>query len=563
MVCFRAAVASLLLFLAAGPAAAQPDALDLVPEDAALAVVVRNLDELRDKGEAFIKAHEMQLGEEGRPSQLFELAFQVLRVQKGLDRKGAAAVLLPNFEKLGIKALEQDVFRPIVFALPIANLDDMASNFGLKAGELKPGTFHNFQTPAGFPFPADRVLYVRGRHLFLGFWKKAVEAVVESKPVTEALSPLQKATLARADLALHFGPPAWGRIWKDFVGETGDRLKRNDDVQDDAAVEQFVGALRQVRFVVAGLRIQPGLDFDLIASFQKKDAEGAVPFLTVLRGGPGAAELTGLPEHAPLFAYAAKGDGVRNVVIARTMLKIALREVPGLENVLAAADRRKFLGAFETMYQHLKGSRAAIYRCSDPAKNGLLAAVAVLDLDDPDAHLARWADVIEVANNSAGPAARFTYQPKAETLDGRRVDLLTLMAPDMKEGEDKQMKTLLGPDWNRLRIVVLDRGAVLLLGSDRALLQKTVANRVAGSKGLADNPVVKAALAELAPEKKLEFHVSLAAATALSQDPAKLGPVQALTSFAVTIEPDRLQLQIRVPGPECTALLRALKLAGQ
>src|SRR5262249_50325770 len=245
--------------------------------------------------------------------------------------------------------------------------------------------------------------------------------------------------------------------------------------------------LGKVRFVVGGLKMGKESSIDVVASFPKgKDGAEAVQFLSALRGGPGASDLVGLPAVDPLVAYAARGDGVRNVHMARALLRLLLDRWLGIEVLAGEADRKRFLEAFEGMYRHLKGSRAVLYRPARARQDkvGQVAGVVILDVDDTDDHLKRWATLVEVAN-SAGPrvlrqdrasSPRFAFKPKAETLGGAAVDWLTVEVPGLSAGVLRDYRRLLGPDWNKVRLVVQGKQVVGLFGSDLDTLKETLAN---------------------------------------------------------------------------------------
>src|SRR5262249_32028190 len=153
--------------------------------------------------------------------------------------------------------------------------------------------------------------------------------------------------------------------------------------------------------------------------------------------------------------------------------------------VLPRAERRKFLGAFEIMYKHLQGSRAAVYpTAKKDARSGALVGVAILDIADPDTVLAQVPEMVAVANKAAPraregsgiPAPKFPYEPKAETIDGTRIDFLTVTLPGLKEADEREVRRLFGPDWNKLRMAVLGKKVVVLLGSDKGPLRETLAN---------------------------------------------------------------------------------------
>src|SRR5262249_26066330 len=160
--------------------------------------------------------------------------------------------------------------------------------------------------------------------------------------------------------------------------------------------------------------------------------------------------------------------------------------------------RKQFHLALEPMYKHLKGSRAALYRTSDESK-GLLAGVGILDLDDPEAHLAEYPKMLGVFNtvsdrlykDTPDTAPHFRYTPKAETVNGLRVDHLQIRFRDLDKETRHQLKQLYGPDWDTLRLAVRDKNVVVLFGSDQDLWKETLRNQDKGLKGLADNKVMK------------------------------------------------------------------------
>jgi hypothetical protein len=556
--------------LAAAPAAAQQKALDLIPEDAALGLVVKDLGDLRDKGDRFFAQNKISEQHVSRPSTLFADAFKHLKMEKGLDKNGSAALILPNLKKVGINKLDLkqpdigdilNVIQSLVFVAPVSDADEMASNFGLKAGELKSGKMKSVEGN----FLGTWYLRLKGKHLLLGFREEAVSAVADSKPLRGVWSPAQETMLAKADIALHIGRVGWGRVWRSFLDQVKEGLTLQEEA-DNAVVKQFVQALSEVRFAVAGLRLEDGIRLDLIVSFPKGGAE-ATEFLTVLRGGPGASELLGLPRVDPLIAYAAKGDGERNVTQARALFKNLLDKWLGIEVTMDPPDRKKFWAAFETMYRHLKGSRAVIYHTDRSAadKVGSVAAIAILDVDAPEIHREGWTTLAEVANNAAPKVVRqgressprFTFKPKAETLDGAAVDVVTMEVPGLKAKVAREYRQLLGPDWNKVRMVVVGKQVVWLIGSDVATLRQTLRNLKSGDKGLAGHKAVVAALNRLAPERKVELHVNLNNYLGFPKEVAR---VEALSSIALTVEADRVQLEIRVPNSEVRALVQARKL---
>src|SRR5438045_2649154 len=88
----------LVTLLAASPAVAQAP-LDLIPQDSVIALVVRNQQELKKKGDRFLM--DTGLTADIRPSQIFDFGYAFLGVSKGLDPNGGPALVLMGPEKKG------------------------------------------------------------------------------------------------------------------------------------------------------------------------------------------------------------------------------------------------------------------------------------------------------------------------------------------------------------------------------------------------------------------------------------------------------------------------------
>jgi hypothetical protein len=393
--------------------------------------------------------------------------------------------------------------------------------------------------------------------------------VRNAKPVTAALSRTQRSSLAKADLAIHFGPEAWGAVWKTLVTDLEKQMIRKGDETGNAVTKQFIEALGEIRFVVAGLTLGEGARLDVIASFTKGKNSAAKKFLKALRAGPGSSDLVGLPRPDPLLAYAAKGDGGSNVAMVKALLNILFDRTTGIDKILPPTERQAFLGSLETMYRHLKGSRAAIYHTgAKSGKVGQLVGVAILDIDAPAKFLEQIPKMVVVVNKailralggSGLPEPHFTYKARAETIDGVRVDLLTVRVNKLNAPAAETARYLFGPDWEKLRLAVLDKKVVLSLGSDKTLLRETLANLKKGAKGLAGNKFVVSTLAGLAPERKLEFHINLERFVPLMKgEVVELrGKVEGISSIALTVEADWIQLEIVAPKSEVQSFARAI-----
>src|SRR5262249_18238535 len=134
---FRRAALLTLTACLLGPAAApaQQGMLDLIAADAAAAVSIRSLTDLKKKGDKFVADTELNVPL--RPSQLFEEMYKFLGVQGGVNEDGAGAIVLlrpeGKDEELGLQNLDKLLYAVV----PVGDLDKLAAGFGFKKGELK------------------------------------------------------------------------------------------------------------------------------------------------------------------------------------------------------------------------------------------------------------------------------------------------------------------------------------------------------------------------------------------------------------------------------------------
>jgi hypothetical protein len=363
-----------LLLLTAGAARAQHGVLDVIPADAAAAVAVRNLDDLKTKGDKLIADAELQMPL--RPSQLFDEAYKFLGVQGGVDPKGAAAIVLARPEDaggdLGLKDLEL-----LVAALPFDDLDKLAGSFGFKPGQLRPGKM--MEAPVEPKF--GKFFYVRGKHLFLGPDRQAVARVAKGKPLRGELPADRRKALDRADLVVHLRPKALGRTGAQLPAELAKGLSDGLDAEEQKVVDQAIDAFKEVRhFLIAG-HIDNGVGLSFLTVFPEKAGEAGRKLLAELGGGPGPSTLRGLPAGQILVAQANSGDGAKNALLAKVFFDELLKGFVETRQILSATNRPVYLGILTEIWQRLKGHRAALYLTSDERKLGLFSLVAVLDTD--------------------------------------------------------------------------------------------------------------------------------------------------------------------------------------
>lgn len=633
-----------------GRACAGQGMLALIPADATAALVIRDLNDLRKKGDKL----EADVGVKDLPrvSELFEQVYRGLGVSGGVDQDGSAAIVVVNPKLFNIKLFkpngtvsreaEANLTRLLVGALPFLDRDKLAANFGFKKGELKPDAMARGN--AGLA--GSVLVYAHGNHLFLGFDEKAILSMVKGKRAGADLPAARRELLDKADILLHVRREPVAPLWEQFFSkgvpeklaptDTGDLPKAQvaEARRTAGALMDALNALETASFAV---RVDAGVGVNFVASYPKDGGKTARAFLTL--AGTGSAKLDGLPDGRAIVAQAWRSNGVQDAAVARLLIRALHDMVLEQKLDLSAADEPVFVGVFGEVWERLRGSRLAVYQNREPNTNGLLSAVAILDTDNAEqliATLKRLARVAEdqpttttavdnrtelehlirdlgarkfrvreaatthlellgepalpylekaltshdlevvrrarlvqgrivkvvterrkevLSNNTVRklhPTLAFT--PRPEVHEGQTVEVLRLQLSGAKPGNMEAMRSVFGPDWDKVRLAARGKQVAVLIGSDRELLWNTLANLRDNKPGLAASRSL-AGLRHSDPARQLEFHLSLTAARALLMGSDLQGPKAAqkapyLTSFALTAGADALRVDFWMPAAD-------------
>jgi hypothetical protein len=196
-------------------------------------------------------------------------------------------------------------------------------------------------------------------------------------------------------------------------------------------------------------------------------------------------------------------------------------------------------------------------------------------LDSDDAEVRRRAEELKAKIVAAAASRRKELLAKdvpwrirpsfvfcgAETRHGQRVETVRVLLKEKDAPAAGALRQLLGPDWDKVRLVAQGKQVVVLLGSDERLLFAALKNLKEGRPGLAGSKALAPFARYADAARKVEIHASLGTVLALmrAEDlkegrPAPGGP--SLTSFALTVAPERLQLDVWVPATEIKAVAK-------
>ena len=377
---------------------AQSGMTDLIPRGAAVAVAIRNLDDLKKKGNTFLKESDLNIGL--RPSDIFDHVYKFLGLQGGIDETGPAVLILMPPEKEGDAIGLNNLEELLLGAIPVADPDKLAANFDLQPGDLKP---NQILKAKGANF-VNHVL-LRDKHLYVANSRRTLERVAEQKSVSKELGQDQVKAWNQADILVHLGAREWKRERQEILREFTGSLKKVEDSDEKRILEELIDALKQVQFAVGAIRLDDGFGLEVTTLFDP-DHPGTQKFLKSFEPGPGLANLSGLPAGRAVVAHAIQGDGARTSLLAKALFWQLLKEIPEAKRFLSPNDRANYLGVFTEVWAKLKGHRAALYLSSDESKFGLFNLVALLDTEDAPKFIADLRLLAKMAEGNLEPSAK-------------------------------------------------------------------------------------------------------------------------------------------------------------
>jgi hypothetical protein len=620
-----------------------PLPLDLIPEEAAAGFGARSLADLRTKGDRlFAKVK----GDAPRPSMILDMLFGQLNLPWKVDEKKPAAIVIAA-GTLGGFAAEADPDKNVTIGAVLAprDLAEVARAYKVTVEDLKKGGVHKVPGKNAGPFPVDfgtDQAGFRAGYVYLTSKEKATAALMKARTLRQALPAARQRRLDAADLLMYYGPALFQMEQKRLAREVEKPGKASVEDEAERRLQRF---FLEVRNVLAAARLDDGLGVDLSVGFDPKGPQSPAVLKAIADTGR-STNLAGLPDSERLVgAFAAVGLGAQDPppplrVLAGDLWSV-LKKASGLPNADATLVRR----LFGDLYGRVRLARLALYQCSEPHRCGQLAAVAILEVDNPELFLkdvARWvpagkveqlapkaaankaeiekliADLgaddfakrqaagarlkeigeaalpyLEKAEQSSDAEVRrragellrthrtagdrrkqelvkgllgkafrptFTLQLNAEKQAGADVHLLGVRFEDKDNAYPAALADLFGPQWNRLRLAVVGKRVVVLLGSDLPLLEQAIANVRDGKPGLEQSAALTEFHKQAAPERRIELHLALGRLRALFTPAADLPmdfkPTGACSSVSLWTKPAELGADLWIPADALADLVK-------
>jgi hypothetical protein len=146
----------------------------------------------------------------------------------------------------------------------------------------------------------------------------------------------------------------------------------------------------------------------------------------------------------------------------------------------------------------------------------------------------------------------FTLKLRAEKRADSNIHLLGMKFDAEDSPYAGALKDLFGPDWNRLRIAVVNKQVVVLLGSETSLLEQAIVNVREGKPGLDQSAALAEFHKQTSPERRIELHLAVGRLRALltpaDQLPKDFKPTGACSSIALRSGQTDLGMDLWVPA---------------
>jgi hypothetical protein len=377
----------LVLLTSAGPVRAQPDPLALLPADAAAAVAVRSIGDLRTNGDRLVR--DLGLPSSFRPNTGLTFGYFLLGISGCVDEAGPAAIILTAPETAAAAAYAPGL-GDVVVVLPFKDRDRLRDRLGFSGQKLSEVTALRVWRQFG------RFACVRGKHLFLGNSKEAVVRVSRAQTLAQVLSPAKRQRFAGDDFVLHVGPEAWKRACAALTAALATKSALGDPDGEAETLRQLVESVRDARAVVGGVRTEEGLavHLSLLSSTSGRRLFEAVG------GNKKPSSLQGLPDGTVLLAHAGGGQGADSLVLVRPLVRKLLTYF-GNAKVLAPADHPLYQDFLTHIWGQVKSNRAALYQLAGPGlfDPDQLSLIAILETENAPRFLQDLRELAAIADH--------------------------------------------------------------------------------------------------------------------------------------------------------------------
>jgi hypothetical protein len=151
----------------------------------------------------------------------------------------------------------------------------------------------------------------------------------------------------------------------------------------------------------------------------------------------------------------------------------------------------------------------------------------------------------------------FAYVPSAESFGDHTIDQMQVQLTTEEAAALPQLKQLLGPGWDKIRLARHGKHVVVVFGSEPQFLKTALEHLSSGRPGLAGHKAAEHLHKTSDKPRKIELHVSIEKARALTR-PKKGKPILdvragTLSSLGISVEANCLEIDFFMPLEEVKA----------
>lgn len=388
----------------------------------------------------------------------------------------------------------------IVFVIPVDS--DKAAGRALKtAGDAAVASDMSVQCGAGglLALGAQPTwARMRGSYVCFGGNRATVDRVATNHPITVSLTAEAGKIVESSDIAFLVKPTAWRSAWQWFLGGTLQGLAGADEELATQQTARFLALADSIEYGAAAVQFEGGIELTACALFnpeRDEEVENVIPLLLTSQSPP---KLNGLPAERAVWAFSASGDGPSNVVIAHSLLIVAVDHF--LTPQSHPRDRTPWQQAILKVFRHVQGARGAMYITPDPAAIGAALPLSdprarfeillIVDAAKPQELLAELRALVQEWNSQLPPAGDEEALHWSEEAMGKQ-----------------QVQTLhLAVD--ELRFAVLERSIVIHTGDTIDLLEKCCRLYDKTGSSFAAHPAISGRTRLLEIDPRVRFFIS-------------------------------------------------------
>jgi hypothetical protein len=383
--------------------AQQPTMTQLVPKNAAYALVFRNVNELKERGDEFAE----EMGFKGGVSTLFSIVGSQLMVSGAAFDESPCGIMWFEPELIGEAEVKQAWKKPVAVGVAISDTKALAESLNVDHDELLAGKIverdhSNFGHKHRYYRMVDRYLWIVSH-------EKLYDVLKKSQPLANAIPRSRLAEIDAADCLLSVSAKS-AELRRDTAEEEAEKWieshKELDPAEEDAIRNMF-SVLSAATHAVVAARVDRGLEFSFNIFFGQDAPPEVRQRILKLSPPDEGVSLAGLPSNDLLFGISARTDASE----IQPALTAMVRESRGIwwlgwrpmldQKFVSQFEQLKLLGLFGEIWPLTNRYNVGIYQEENAAAHGLISMASIFETDRPDVLMSELQSLAAIVDRTA------------------------------------------------------------------------------------------------------------------------------------------------------------------